>query len=134
MIGNTILVADLLDYIYRDWYHIGQSLRPFDERLLQYMEVRTARGSSDRFVISTGKRPKIRTDAISAILEVLESRYQLAESVLFHRTKAGVVAMLDRALYELWGDSKEDLEDLLLPLSDEENAVSGNRAGCKTER
>jgi HD superfamily phosphohydrolase len=123
MIGNTIC-ADLLDYIYRDWYHIGKS-RPFDKRLLQYMEVRTARGSSDKFVISTGKRPKIRTDAISAILELLESRYQLAESVLFHRTKAGVVAMLDRALFELWGDSKEDLEDLLLPLSDEEMLSTG---------
>jgi HD superfamily phosphohydrolase len=129
MIGNTIC-ADLLDYIYRDWYHIGKP-RPFDERLLQYMEVRTARGSSDRFVISTGKRPKIRTDAISAILEVLESRYQLAESVLFHRTKAGVVAMLDRALYELWGDSKEDLEDLLLPLSDEEMLSAGIAQAAK---
>ena len=69
MIGNTIC-ADLLDYIYRDWYHIGKP-RPFDERLLQYMEVRTARGSNDQFVISTGKRPKIRTDAISAILEAV---------------------------------------------------------------
>lgn len=129
MIGNTIC-ADLLDYIYRDWYHVGKP-RPFDERLLQYMEVRTGRGSSDRFVISTGKRPKIRTDAISAILELLESRYQLAESVLFHRTKAGAAAMLDRALFELWGDSNENLEDLLLPLSDEEMLSTGIAQAAK---
>jgi len=123
MIGNTIC-ADLLDYIYRDWYHIGKP-RPFDERLLQYMEVRTSNDAEDQFVISTGKRPKIRTDAISAILELLESRYQLAESVLFHRTKAAAAAMLDRALFELWNDSSEPLEDLLLPLSDEEMLSTG---------
>lgn len=123
MIGNTIC-ADLLDYIYRDWYHIGKP-RPFDDRLLQYMEVRNVPDTADCFVISTGKRPKIRTDAISAILELLESRYQLAESVLFHRTKTAAAAMLDRALFELWGDSNEELEDLLLPLSDEELLSTG---------
>jgi HD superfamily phosphohydrolase len=118
IIGNTIC-ADLLDYIHRDWYHVGKP-RPFDDRLLQYMEIRVGDGTEDRFVISLGKRPKIRTDAISAILELLEWRYQLAESVLFHRTKASAAAMLDRALFELWGDSKEPLDELLLPLSDEE--------------
>jgi HD superfamily phosphohydrolase len=123
MIGNTIC-ADILDYLYRDWYHIGKP-RPFDDRLLQYMEVRTVPNKSDCFVISTGKRPKIRTDAISAILELLESRYQLAESVLYHRTKTAAAAMLDRALFELWSDAEEDLEDLLLPLSDEELLAFG---------
>lgn len=123
MIGNTIC-ADILDYIYRDWYHIGKP-RPFDDRLLQYMEVRNVPSRSDCFVISTGKRPKIRTDAISAILELLESRYHLAESVLFHRTKAAAAAMLDRALFELWSDGEASLEDLLLPLSDEELLLTG---------
>jgi HD superfamily phosphohydrolase len=117
MIGNTIC-ADLLDYLHRDWYHIGKA-RPFDDRILQYMEIRT--GTPDKFVISLGRRPKIRTDAISAILELLEWRYSLAESVLFHRTKLAAAAMLDRALFELWGDDhSEDIESFLLPLSDEE--------------
>lgn len=116
MIGNTIC-ADLLDYLYRDWYHIGKP-RPFDERILQYMEVRV--GNPDKFVISLGRTPKIRTDAVSAILELLEWRYSLAESVLFHRTKLAAAAMLDRALFELWGESQEDVEKFLLPLSDEE--------------
>jgi HD superfamily phosphohydrolase len=78
-----------------------------NERILQYMEIRKQagvgvhNGPSFSFVISLGRRPKIRTDAISNILELLEWRYQLAESVLFHRTKLAASAMLDRALYEL---------------------------------
>jgi len=128
MIGNTIC-ADLLDYIHRDWYHVGKP-RPFDDRLLQYMEIRRgtsncetdSRSCNDKFVISLGKRPKIRTDAISNILELLDWRYQLAETVLFHRTKLAAAAMLDRALYELWGkvEEKSEIVSFLLPLSDEE--------------
>jgi HD superfamily phosphohydrolase len=128
MIGNTIC-ADLLDYIHRDWYHVGKP-RPFEDRLLQYMEIRrggeghgTAVGSStDKFVISLGKRPKLRTDAISNILDLLEWRYSLAETVLFHRTKLAAAAMLDRALNELWGEieNEDEIVQFLLPLSDEE--------------
>jgi HD superfamily phosphohydrolase len=124
MVGNTIC-ADLLDYLHRDWYHIGKP-RPFDERILQYMEVRSVKGlptaaPTDAFVISLGRRPKIRTDAVSAILELLEWRYQLAESVLFHRTKLAATAMLDRALFDLWGKAnREDIEKTVLPLGDDE--------------
>lgn len=125
IIGNTIC-ADLLDYIYRDWYHIGKP-RTFDERILQYMEIRSNHRvlngqrrvpeATDQFVINLGRRPRIRTDAVSAILELLEWRYELAESVLFHRTKLAAAAMLDRALHELWGDDPENVEKILLPLS-----------------
>ncbi len=128
MIGNTIC-ADLLDYIHRDWYHVGKP-RPFDDRLLQYMEIRGTAGaagateprSTDNFVISLGRRPKIRTDAVSNILDLLEWRYSLAETVLFHRTKLAAAAMLDRALYELWGGvgNEDEIVHFLLPLSDEE--------------
>ena len=128
MIGNTIC-ADLLDYLHRDWYHLGKP-RSFDERILQYMEIRTRNPSfsvagpvsrsDDRFVISLGNRPRIRSDAVSAILELLEWRYQLAESALFHRTKLAAAAMLDRALYALWGEDPSRVEEFLLPLSDEE--------------
>lgn len=136
MIGNTIC-ADILDYIYRDWYHIGKP-RPFEDRLLQYMEIRKGESAQeDRFVISLGKRPKIRTDAISAILDLLEWRYQLAESVLFHRTKLSAAAMLDRALFELWGSGGDaGLASRLLPLSDEEmlsNCIEEAK-GLKNER
>lgn len=136
MIGNTIC-ADLLDYLHRDWYHLGKP-RSFDERILQYMEIRTrnrsfsgalpARRFDDCFVVSLGNRPRIRSDAVSAILELLEWRYQLAESALFHRTKLAAAAMLDRALYALWGEEPSRVEEFLLPLSDEEMLTESIRA------
>lgn len=142
MVGNTIC-ADLLDYIYRDWYHVGKP-RTFDDRLLQYMEIRRGAPNcqlgvsdcNDKFVISLGRRPKIRTDAVSNILELLEWRYQLAEAVLFHRTKLAATAMLDRALYELWGQSfaQENIVDFLLPLSDEEMLSSCRERAQQVEQ
>jgi hypothetical protein len=124
IVGNTIC-ADLLDYLHRDWYHIGKP-RQFDERILQYMEIRRS-GNIDHFVISLGRRPKIRTDAVSAILGLLESRYELAESVLFHRTKCSAAAMLERGVRELENSFPDgeraawlaDLEKLLLDMSDD---------------
>ena len=123
LIGNTIC-ADLLDYLHRDWHHLGKP-RAFDERLLQYMDIKSPdpdrRSSLDQLVISLGQRPKIRTDAISAILDLLDWRYQLNESVLFHRTKITAAAMLDRALYELWGEvDKDQLIKKIINRSDEE--------------
>lgn len=141
MIGNTIC-ADLLDYLHRDWHHLGKG-RPFDDRILQYMEIRgngldnERPSAADQFVISLGQPPKVRTDAVSAILELLEWRFQLAESALFHRTKLTIAAMLDRALFELWGDSRNgDLEVKLLPLSDDELIQTCIReaSGLKKER
>ncbi len=129
MIGNTIC-ADLLDYIYRDWYHIGKPREP-DDRIFQYMEIRrstdtleTSNGAlphaEDRFVIALGQKTRIRTDGVSAILGLLEWRYELAEAVLLHRTKVSAAAMLDRALFEFWEktDPRELVKRILL-LSDE---------------
>jgi HD superfamily phosphohydrolase len=128
LIGNTIC-ADLLDYLIRDWYHIGKT-KPLDDRIFQYMEIRPFPRPgiideypphyADQFVISIGARPNFRTDAISSILELLEWRYQLAESVLFHRTKLAATAMLDRALYELLYDGGNTVETTFLQLSDEQ--------------
>ena len=137
MVGNT-LCADLLDYIYRDWYHIGKVLQP-EDRIYQYMEIRNRevislpetcpedqrRAASDLFVLNlghnTGQIPKIRTDGISAVLSLLERRYELAETALYHRTKLAAGAMLGRALYELWGGSDaKEMPKTLLHLSDEQ--------------
>jgi HD superfamily phosphohydrolase len=38
IVGNTIC-ADLLDYLVRDWFHIGKAF-DLDERIFQLMEVR----------------------------------------------------------------------------------------------
>jgi HD superfamily phosphohydrolase len=99
IVGNTIC-ADLLDYLHRDWYHIGKP-KYYEQRLLQYMEIRESAEKEPKFVISLGERPNVKTDAISTILDLLESRYQLAESVLFHRTKCSAAAVLERAVQEL---------------------------------
>lgn len=109
IVGNTIC-ADLLDYIYRDWYHVGKP-KHVDNRIFQYMSIRTKVSgfttdeegrprptSEDRFVINIGNRPNLRTDGVTAIITLLESRYELAEAVLFHRTKMTATAMLERAL------------------------------------
>jgi len=122
LIGNTIC-ADLIDYLHRDWYHVGKP-RALDERILQYLEIRGTSAEhpspNDQFVVSVGTPPKLRTDAVSAILELLEWRYQLSEVVL-HRTKLAAAGMLDRALYDLWFTADPaDLERFLLPLADEE--------------
>jgi HD superfamily phosphohydrolase len=135
MIGNTIC-ADLLDYIYRDWYHVGK-LTLAEDRIYQYMEIRhpenpdcpendsSRRDSDDKFVIAlgehSGRRPRIRTDAVSAILGLLERRYELGETVLYHRTKLAAGAMLGRALYELWvGQKPKKIDNTILQLSDEQ--------------
>lgn len=135
MIGNTIC-ADLLDYIVRDWYHVGRVVQP-EDRIFQYMEVRNEkttppnslvrgrryhRHSTDKFVLNlggnAGRAPKIRTDGVSAILSLLERRYELGETVLYHKTKLSAGAMLGRALFELWAG--EDLWKSLLDRSDEQ--------------
>ena len=121
MIGNTIC-ADLLDYLHRDWYHIGKP-KYFDKRLFQYMEIRLVDGHP-RFVISIGNYPKIRSDAVTAMLGLLESRYELAETVLFHRTKCSSAAMLERALFEIDVNLSRDSEKAS---AEESNAVERKR-------
>lgn len=105
IVGNTIC-ADFLDYLHRDWYHIGKPLY-HDRRLYQYMEVRRKKpelgvGEGEPvFVINVGASERIRHDALTDILELLNARYKLAETVLFHRTKLALTGLLDRCLLEI---------------------------------
>jgi len=99
VVGNTIC-ADILDYLHRDWLHIGKP-RYFDKRLFQYMQIRERPEGGHEFVITLGTTNHPKTDGISLIVDILESRYQLAEAVLFHRTKCSAAAMLERAVQEL---------------------------------
>lgn len=129
IVGNTIC-ADLLDYLYRDWHHVGKP-KFFDKRLFHYMQIRLdARDNSPNFVITYGHRNRPKRDAISAVLDLLESRYSLAEAVLFHPTKCAAAAMLERGISELYHSYDanlaeqhawlDGLENKLLRLSDEE--------------
>ena len=113
IVGNTIC-ADFLDYLYRDWYHLGKPLYE-DKRIYQYMEARIderlerpqrerddqSRTTSLKFVINIGSGERIRHDALTSILELLEARYELAETVLYHRGKLSITALLDRCLLEV---------------------------------
>lgn len=101
LVGNTIC-ADLLDYLHRDFLHLGKPLQ-FDPRLLEYLEIRTREVEGereDRLAINLRGAPRPRPDAVTAILALLESRYQLAEIALFHRVKNAASGMLERAIAE----------------------------------
>jgi len=107
LIGNTIC-ADLLDYLHRDWHHLGKH-RYFDVRLVDYMEIRRNEAEHrSELVINLRSAERVRTDGVSAILELLESRYQLHEIALFHRTKLSASAMLERVVSEIRSSVPED--------------------------
>jgi len=99
LVGNTVC-ADLIDYLQRDWHHIGRP-RHLDTRLLQYMEIVTD-GRESRLVVNlrSNQDGRSRPDVMSAILELLENRYHLWEAALLHRTKTCASAMLERAIME----------------------------------
>jgi HD superfamily phosphohydrolase len=134
IVGNTIC-ADFLDYLFRDWHHLGKPLFE-DKRLYQYMEIcRPANGGPDKktaFVVNVGHPEKVRHDAVTSVLELLEARYKLAETVLFHRTKLAIIGMFDRCLLEisdlhrLLGGKvdifRSELERLLLDAADDDIA------------
>ena len=125
LIGNT-LCADLIDYLHRDWWHIGK-VRSLDLRLLDYLEVRTRVPSATKprehnLVVNLGNPEKPRLDAVTAIIDLLESRYQLAEIALFHRTKLIAAAMLERVIAE-YEDSFVDPEDTLEGAASRSNAA-----------
>jgi HD superfamily phosphohydrolase len=137
LIGNTIC-ADLLDYLHRDWYHLGKE-RYFDSRLLEYLEIRaneSSNGRDARLVINLRSGHKIRTDAVTAILDLLESRYQLSEIALFHRTKLSAAAMLERAIAEIGEVDRgflTSLEERLLDATDAEMLTMISKAAREAQ-
>ena len=126
LIGNTIC-GDLLDYLHRDLHHLGKH-KQFDTRLIDYMEVRRDTAGDARLVVYLRGGDRVRTDGVSAILDLLESRYSLYEMALYHRTKLAATSMLERAVSELaamLGDTwLEQLPEQLLDWSDAEMLVN----------
>ena len=67
----------------------------------------------------------MRADAVTAIFELLESRYQLGEVALSHRTKLTASAMLERFIAEI-ADAAQEVDwfsgqvDRLLGCTDEQ--------------
>ncbi|MCW0217155.1 MAG: HD domain-containing protein [Prosthecobacter sp.] len=129
IVANTIC-ADLLDYLYRDWHHIGKPMQA-ESRILQYFQIRKDACDADKekVVVSLGHRDRPKRDSISAILGLLEARYNLFEAVIFHPTKCAACAMLERAIMEIWHAAEKageednwscSLEESLLSVSDEQ--------------
>jgi HD superfamily phosphohydrolase len=126
LIGNTIC-ADLLDYLHRDLHHLGKH-RQFETRLIDYMEIRRdEQRQESRLVVYLRDGDELRHDAVSAVLSLLESRYELFEIALYHRTKLAATAMLERAVSEIAdhrkGDWAKHLPEELLDLSDFEMLI-----------
>ncbi len=126
IVSNTVS-ADLIDYLHRDWEHLGRRSR-IDKRLLQYMEIRRFEDPAKPPVLAVDLRSKddVRTDAVSGILGLLDLRYQLFETALYHRTKLNAASMLERVVAEL-ADAHADthgwlaaLPERLLDISDHE--------------
>lgn len=91
IIGSTVC-ADLLAYIQADALFTGISKRPGHYRIYQYFTIQ-----SNRLCIKITKKGAIRTDVISAIMDILDMRYALTERVIFHHAKCVASAMLARA-------------------------------------
>lgn len=137
IVGNTIC-ADLIDYLHRDLHHLGKP-RAFDARLLDYLEIRERRDqpSTGKLVLNLRGGAKVRNDAVTAVFELLEARYQLGEIALYHRTKLIASAMLERLVAEVadaaGGSSSwfAGQVDKLLECSDEEMLGELRRLGTE---
>lgn len=98
LVGNTVC-ADLLAYITTDAAWTGIEKRPGYYRIYEYFQKanKTVGGRvNPRFCIRLTKGG-LRTDIVSAILDLMDMRYALTERVIFHHAKAMASAMLARA-------------------------------------
>lgn len=127
VIGNTIS-ADLLDYAIRDMKNTGLTAS-YDDRIFQYFTIVDYNDDDIRFSGTIDSEQKlqirmkrialnlfhkrIRIDALSEILQILNLRYLLTERVLFHRTKCSISAMLGKAL-ELLNLPTEQVSNFML--------------------
>lgn len=104
LVSDT-LCADLLDYLYRDFHHLGMP-QHLSLRILQYVEIRRPRGEpkhgqAARLVLNLATAERPRSDAVTELLALLSRRHELFEIALYHRTKLVATAMLERSLGEL---------------------------------
>lgn len=101
IIGNTVC-ADLLDYLLRDPYFCGIEAA-FGKRFMRYLFIDRVNGAR-RLIVRTAKEKRgiqyPRRDIISELVQLLSTRYDLAEKVYYHHTKIATDAMLVRAVWE----------------------------------
>jgi HD superfamily phosphohydrolase len=90
VVGNTVC-ADLLAYIGTDPVWTGIEKRPGHYRIYEYFTV-----VQNRLCIRLTKGG-LRTDIVSAIMDLLDMRYALTERVIVHHGKCTASGMLARA-------------------------------------
>lgn len=104
LVGNTIC-ADLLAYINADAEWTGIEKRSGHYRIYEYFRIKreeVKKGTKTervrhRLCVELTKNGVLRTDVVSAILDILDLRYALTERVLFHHAKCIASGMLARA-------------------------------------
>lgn len=99
LVGNTVC-ADLLAYITTDAAWTGIEKRPGYYRIYDYFTIankNVQEGVAQPRLCIRLSKGGLRTDIVSAILDLLDMRYALTERVIFHHAKAIASAMLARA-------------------------------------
>lgn len=97
IISNTIS-ADLLEYLKRDVWGTGLD-HSVDSRIEKYFIIKKDGITKKKhLVIKLHGEKGIRLDTISAIIELMELRYALAEKVYYHKTKVSADVMLGKLL------------------------------------
>lgn len=102
LVGNTIC-ADLLDYLWRDFYFLGLPGR-LGQRFLSYFYITNSTEEPAmryRMALRIEKKGRLRADVVSEVFKYLRYRYELGERALQHHAKIAADAMVAKA-FELW--------------------------------
>jgi uncharacterized protein len=99
VVKNTVC-ADLLDYLERDAYFCNLAIS-FGDRFLRYVFLARPGDGTRRVAIRLWKEKddRVRDDLVSELIQLLQTRYYLAERVYFHHTKLVTSAMIGRAVW-----------------------------------
>lgn len=119
IVGNTIC-ADLLDYTKRDFFFAGID-KSYDKRFLRSSVIDDLWNFA--FRIYNARTGELKPSVVSQILDLLELRYGVAESVHFHHSKIMFSAMIIEAvnftLQEKFKTNKDKLENAIWKFGDE---------------
>lgn len=120
IVKNTVC-ADLLDYLRRDPYYCNIPLT-YGDRFLSYLYL-ACHDQKKRLVVRLFKERRgkynWREDILSELVQLLQTRYYLAERVYFHPAKCIASSMLAWIVKRVI-DEKLINEDCLVRLGDEE--------------
>jgi uncharacterized protein len=101
LVGNTVC-ADLIDYLWRDYYFTGLPGR-LGKRFLSYFFVTpsTTPDFPERMSLRIVKNGRLRADVITEVFKYLRYRYELGERVLQHHAKVAADVMVARS-FAIW--------------------------------